>query len=84
MTNKEVLKKQIIYRAYHRGTKEMDILLGAFVKKYIQNLNEKDLTKLIDILYIEDEILYDWYFKKKYYKKIPENNVAELLKNFKL
>ena len=84
MTNKEVLKKQIIYRANHRGTKEMDILLGAFVKKYIQNLNEKDLTKLIDILYIEDEIMYDWYFNKKYYKKIPENNVAELLKNFKL
>ena len=84
MTNKEVLKKQIIYRANHRGTKVMVILLGAFVKKYIQNLNEKDLTKLIDILYIEDEILYDWYFNKKYYKKIPENNVAELLKNFKL
>ncbi len=63
--------------------KEMDMLLGAFVKKYIQNLNEEDLTKLKDILYIEDEILYDWYFNKKFYKKIPENNIVQLLKNFK-
>ena len=35
MTNKEILKKQIIYRSMHRGFKEMDLLLGNFVKKYI-------------------------------------------------
>ena len=34
MTNKEILKKQIIYRSTHRGSKEMDILLGNFVKKH--------------------------------------------------
>ena len=43
MTNKEILKKQIIYRATHRGTKEMDILLGNFVKKYIEEFNDNEL-----------------------------------------
>ena len=33
MANNEILKKQIIYRSTHRGTKEMDLLLGNFVKK---------------------------------------------------
>ena len=50
MTNKEILKRQIIYRSNHRGTKEMDLLLGNFVKKYINNLNENDLKDLVDLL----------------------------------
>ena len=61
MTNKEILKKQILYRSAHRGTKEMDLLLGNFVKKYIDELNDKDLKDLESLLHIEDEILYKWY-----------------------
>ena len=40
MTNKEILKKQIIYRSSHRGTKEMDLLLGNFVTQNIDSLNK--------------------------------------------
>ena len=58
MTNKEILKKQIIYRSIHRGSKEMDILLGDFVKKYIDEFNYKDLVDLEKILFIEDEIIF--------------------------
>ena len=43
MTNNEILKKQIIYRSSHRGSKEMDILLGNFVKKYIDEFSYNDL-----------------------------------------
>ena len=31
MTIDEVLKKRILYRSNHRGSKEMDLLLGNFV-----------------------------------------------------
>ena len=30
--------KKIIYRSEYRGIKEMDLLLGKFVKKYIDTL----------------------------------------------
>ena len=33
-------KKKIIYKASHRGSKEMDILLGNFINKYIDLFNE--------------------------------------------
>ena len=39
--NIDQLKKKIIYRSNYRGTKEMDKLLGAFTKKYIDELNYK-------------------------------------------
>ncbi|MEC7212644.1 MAG: succinate dehydrogenase assembly factor 2, partial [Pseudomonadota bacterium] len=35
----EILKKRLLYRASYRGTKEMDILLSSFVKKYINKFN---------------------------------------------
>ena len=41
MTNKEILKKKIIYRSGHRGSKEMDLLLGNFVKKNIDKFTWK-------------------------------------------
>ena len=51
MNNKlEILKKKLIYRAGYRGTKEMDILLSAFVNKYIDTFNEDLLKELDDFL----------------------------------
>ena len=84
MTNKEILKKQIIYRATHRGTKEMDILLGNFVKKYIKEFNDNELQDLEKLLFIEDEIIYNWYFKKNFNNNISNTKVTLMLKNFKL
>ena len=84
MTNKEILKKQIIYRANHRGTKEMDILLGNFVKKYMEEFNDNELQDLEKLLFIEDEIIYNWYFKKNFNNNIPNTKVSLMLKNFKL
>ena len=84
MLNKEILKKQIIYRSTHRGTKEMDLLLGNFVKKHIEELNATELKDLAKLLFIEDEIIYRWYIEKNSDKFIPKTKVSMLLKNFRL
>jgi len=84
MTNKEILKKRIIYRSMHRGTKEMDLLLGNFVKKHIDNFSNTDLKDLEKLLFIEDEIIYKWYFEKYPDIAIQNTKVSAMLKNFKL
>ena len=78
------LKKKIIYRSEYRGIKEMDLLLGKFVKKYINNLNYEDLLKLYEILEIDDDTILKWYSNLNYEKPIPNNNISKLLKEFKL
>ena len=84
MANKEILKKQIIYRSTHRGTKEMDLLLGNFVKKHIDELNTTELKDLAKLLFIEDEVIYKWYFENNLNDIIPNTKISKMLKNFKL
>ena len=83
MTNKHSLIKKIIYRSTHRGTKEMDLLLGEFVKKNINILSSLDLADLNNLLNMEDNILTDWLINNNQ-KKIPLNRTSKMLKNFKL
>ena len=84
MTDKENLKKRIIYRSEHRGTKEMDLLLGNFVKKYVDILDSDELKDLEKLLFIEDEVIYKWYIEKNSDKLIQKTKVSMMLKNFKL
>ena len=85
MNNKlEIFKKKIIYRAGYRGTKEMDILLSSFVNKYINTFDESLLIELDKFLNFEDEIILNFYQKNIIEKKIDQNKVSEIFKEFKL
>ena len=75
MINIDELKKKIIYRSNYRGTKEMDNLLGAFTKKYINNLNENDLLDLEKLLNIDDTNLYNFYNGFKTDFEFENNNI---------
>tara|TARA_Y100000590_G_scaffold436422_1_gene556960 strand:+ start:3725 stop:3982 length:258 start_codon:yes stop_codon:yes gene_type:complete len=85
MSSLDLLKKKILFLSIHRGTKEMDLLLNSFVKKYINAFDEKELVDLELLLQIDDEILYKWYFNKnEKNNSVPVNSVSEKLKCFKL
>ena len=84
MNNIDNLKKKIIYRSEHRGTKEMDLLLSNFVKKYVNFLNEIELYELESLLNIDDEVLYKWYLSNERTTSVPDNNITRKLKEFKL
>ena len=81
--NIDQLKKKIIYRSNYRGTKEMDKLLGAFTKKYINQLNQDELIDLEKLLNIDDSSLYNFFNGIDNEIKFDETNVLKLFKNFK-
>ena len=81
--NIDQLKKKIIYRSNYRGTKEMDKLLGAFTKKYINQLNQDELIDLEKMLDIDYTSLYNFFNGIDNKIKIEQTNVLKLFKNFK-
>ena len=83
MINIDELRKKIIYRSNYRGTKEMDNLLGAFTKTYINKMSKSDLFKLEKLLDVDDSNLYNFLNGLKTDVDIEKNNVTDLFKNFK-
>ena len=80
--NIEQLKKKIIYRSNYRGTKEMDKLLGAFTKQYIDQLNIYDLNDLEKLLDNDDSNLYNFFNGLATDYKFKENKINLMFKNF--
>ena len=76
------MKKRLIYRASYRGTKEMDILLSKFVNKYINKLDENLLLELEKFLNFEDEIILNFYNNNLVEKKIDQNKISKIFKDF--
>ena len=85
MFNKlENLKKRVIYRASYRGTKEMDILLGAFVNKFINTFDEEQLNELENFLNFDDELILNYYHNEIVNNNIDQNKVSKIFKKFKI
>ena len=58
-------RKRLIFRSDHRGTKEMDLLLGSFAKKHVPGMSEDELTQFDEILKENDPNLYNWITGKE-------------------
>ena len=80
--NKEEIKKKIIYRASYRGTKEMDILMTAFVRSIINNIDENYLETLNDFVNMDDETLKS-IKKKESLINIKDKNLLDIIDRFK-
>ena len=80
--NKEYLKNKIIYRASYRGTKEMDILMIAFVKSLINDLDESYLKTLDKFVNMDDETLIS-FKKKESLDNINDKNLLDIIDRFK-
>ena len=80
--NKEDLKNKIIYRASYRGTKEMDILMTAFVKSFIYELDDDSLHILDLFVNMDDETLIS-FKKKESLDNIKDKNLLDIIERFK-
>ena len=80
----EIFKKKLLYRASYRGTKEMDLLLSSFVKKHINIFDNIQLAELEKFLEFEDETILNFYNYNIIEKKINENPISKIFKDFKI
>ncbi|MEK9285586.1 MULTISPECIES: succinate dehydrogenase assembly factor 2 [unclassified Bradyrhizobium] len=51
-------RKRLLFRCWHRGTREMDLILGRFADAEIGNLSDAELTELEHLLEVPDPDFY--------------------------
>ena len=79
-SNKQNLINKIIYRSQYRGTKEMDIFVGGFVKSIIDSLSFDDLVDLDKLVNMNDEDIIKISKNEMIFKN---NKILKLLIDFK-
>ena len=53
-------KRRILFRAKHRGMKEMDLLLGRLADEVLDSLDEEGVAQFERLLEVPDAELMDW------------------------
>src|SRR5437588_10091736 len=51
-------RKRLLFRCWHRGTREMDLILGRFADAEIAGLAEDELMQLEHLIEVPDPDLY--------------------------
>ena len=56
----ELLKKKLLYQANYRGIKEVDLILGGFVKLNINHFSSSELSEMNKLIEVNDYDLVAW------------------------
>ncbi len=79
-----IFKKRLLYKSANRGWKETDIILGNFVKRNISSLTESQLIMLDSLLDESDGDIFNWFTKKIAVPEKHNNEIMQMLQEFKL
>jgi antitoxin CptB len=78
-TAAENRRKKLKFQAWHRGFKEIDLILGPFADERLGQMSEDELDAFEELLHLSDHDLYDWIcqrssppdrFRTKVYEQI--------------
>ena len=56
----EPRRKRLLFRAWHRGTREMDLLMGTYAESVIETLTEAELDIFEVLIEVPDRDLFAW------------------------
>jgi len=57
----ELRRRRVAYRATHRGTKEMDLILGRFAQARLSGMSESELAVFERFAALPDPMLAGWF-----------------------
>jgi antitoxin CptB len=79
---RDVRRSRLLYRCWHRGTKESDLLLGRFAEVYLADFDGAQLARFETLLDCADTDLFDWVVVGSAVPKEYDNDVMCLLRAF--
>ncbi|MBN9062410.1 MAG: succinate dehydrogenase assembly factor 2 [Rhizobiales bacterium 65-9] len=56
----DVRRRRILFRAWHRGMREMDLLMGRFADAHVAELTEEEIASFERLIEAIDRDLFAW------------------------
>ncbi len=63
-------RKRLKYRAWHRGFREIDLILGSFADQHMETLSDDQVEEFEKLLEVNDHDIYAWICDRA---ETPEN-----------
>jgi antitoxin CptB len=60
LSDMEIRRRRLRFRAWHRGIREMDLLMGAFADATIATLDDADLRCFEELMELPDQNVFAW------------------------
>jgi antitoxin CptB len=76
--------RRLLFRCWHRGTQEGDLILGRFAEAYLADLDNTQIGRLEALLDCADPDLFDWIVAGLPPPKEYDHDVMRLLRSFAL
>ena len=73
-------RRRALWRAWHRGTKEMDLVMGRFADSALPTLSEAELAEFERLIEVPDRDLFAWITGAE---ATPDNYDSALFQRFK-
>jgi antitoxin CptB len=73
-------RRRNLFRAWHRGIREMDLIMGRFADAEIGTMSEEDLAEFERLIEVPDRDLYGWIAGEA---EIPPNYDTALFRRLK-
>lgn len=78
----EIRRRRVLFRSWHRGTKEMDLVMGRFADAEIRSMSDADLTDFERLIEVPDRDLFAWVTDKAETPANYDTAVFRRLKTF--
>lgn len=79
----DVRRKRLLFRSWHRGTKEADLLLGSFAERHLQGFTPEQIDRYEALLAADDTDILAWIAGRAAPPAERDSDVLRLLLAFK-
>jgi antitoxin CptB len=79
----DVRRKRLLFRSWHRGTKEADLLLGSFAERHLGGFTPAQVERYEALLEADDADLLAWIAGRAIPPQERESDVLGMLLSFK-
>ena len=83
MTNDDTRLKRLKYRAWHRGFREADLILGPFADSHAPAMTADQLDAFEALLEHPDQDLYEWIVEKTPTPAEVDGEIMRMIKTFR-
>lgn len=78
----DLRRRRVLFRAWHRGLREMDLILGRFADARLGSMPDRDLDAFEQLIEVPDRDLYGWLTGEAETPANYDTAVFQALKSF--